>query len=45
VDLIEARDGLAAEQLWRKHLTEARDYLVGANVKTSALSAKPFGAD
>lgn len=34
VDLIEARDSEGAEQLWRKHLTEARDYLVRPDVKT-----------
>ncbi|MCU1616299.1 MAG: GntR domain protein [Frankiales bacterium] len=28
VDLIEARDDAAAEKLWRKHLAEARDYLL-----------------
>jgi GntR family transcriptional regulator, transcriptional repressor for pyruvate dehydrogenase complex len=34
VDLIEARDSAAAEQLWRKHLTEARDYLLRADIRT-----------
>lgn len=34
VDLIEARDADGAEQLWRKHLTEARDYLVRADLET-----------
>ncbi|WP_405136512.1 FadR/GntR family transcriptional regulator [Nocardia sp. NBC_01388] len=34
VDLIEARDAEGAEQLWRKHLTEARDYLVRADIET-----------
>ncbi|MHA6795377.1 FadR/GntR family transcriptional regulator [Pseudonocardia bannensis] len=34
VDLIEAKDAAGAEQLWRKHLTEARDYLLRADVKT-----------
>jgi GntR family transcriptional repressor for pyruvate dehydrogenase complex len=34
VDLIEAKDAAAAEQLWRKHLTEARDYLLRADVRT-----------
>ncbi|MCH5675599.1 FadR/GntR family transcriptional regulator [Streptomyces gilvus] len=34
VDLIEARDAEATRQLWRKHLTEARDYLVRADITT-----------
>jgi GntR family transcriptional regulator, transcriptional repressor for pyruvate dehydrogenase complex len=34
VDLIEARQDAAATELWRKHLTEARDYLLQADVKT-----------
>ncbi|WP_406276759.1 FadR family transcriptional regulator [Nocardia sp. NBC_00881] len=34
VDLIEAGDAEAAEQLWRKHLTEARDYLVRPDIET-----------
>jgi GntR family transcriptional regulator, transcriptional repressor for pyruvate dehydrogenase complex len=34
VDLIEAQDEPAATELWRKHLTEARDYLLRADVKT-----------
>lgn len=34
VDLVEARDAQGAEQLWRKHLTEARDYLVRADIET-----------
>lgn len=34
VDLIEARDAEGAEQLWRKHLTEARDYLVRPDITT-----------
>jgi DNA-binding FadR family transcriptional regulator len=45
LDLIEARDGPAVEQLWRKHLVEAQDYLRGANVQASGLSAKSFGTD
>jgi DNA-binding GntR family transcriptional regulator len=31
VDLIEARDDAEAEKLWRKHLAEARDYLLQGN--------------
>ncbi|WP_405136514.1 FadR/GntR family transcriptional regulator [Nocardia sp. NBC_01388] len=34
VDLIEARDTEGAEQLWRKHLTESRDFLVRGDVQT-----------
>ncbi|WP_211177474.1 FadR/GntR family transcriptional regulator [Pseudonocardia acidicola] len=34
VDLIEAGDVAGAEELWRRHLTEARDYLLRADVKT-----------
>jgi GntR family transcriptional regulator, transcriptional repressor for pyruvate dehydrogenase complex len=34
VDLIEAGDETGATDLWRKHLTEARDYLLRADVKT-----------
>ncbi|AEA24953.1 FadR/GntR family transcriptional regulator [Pseudonocardia benzenivorans] len=34
VDYIEARDAVAAEALWRKHLEEARDYLLRADVRT-----------
>jgi DNA-binding FadR family transcriptional regulator len=34
VDHIEAGDGAAAEGLWRKHLEEARDYLLRADVRT-----------
>lgn len=34
VDLIEARAEAGAAELWRKHLTEARDYLLRADVKT-----------
>lgn len=35
VDLLEAREGAAAEQLWRKHLMEADEYLLDG---TSALT-------
>jgi GntR family transcriptional regulator, transcriptional repressor for pyruvate dehydrogenase complex len=34
VDLIEARDDVEAEKLWRKHLTEARDYLLQGEAKS-----------
>jgi GntR family transcriptional repressor for pyruvate dehydrogenase complex len=34
VDLIEARDGEAAERLWRKHLLAAREYIVQGDVTT-----------
>jgi GntR family transcriptional regulator, transcriptional repressor for pyruvate dehydrogenase complex len=34
VDLIEAADEAASIELWRKHLTGARDYLLRADVKT-----------
>ncbi|MDT7706712.1 MAG: hypothetical protein QOG20_2319 [Pseudonocardiales bacterium] len=34
VDLVEARDATEAERLWRKHLSEARDYLVRGDVET-----------
>ena len=34
VDLIEAGAETGAAELWRKHLTEARDYLLRADVKT-----------
>jgi GntR family transcriptional repressor for pyruvate dehydrogenase complex len=34
VDMIEAGLETAAADLWRKHLTEARDYLLRADVKT-----------
>jgi GntR family transcriptional regulator, transcriptional repressor for pyruvate dehydrogenase complex len=34
VDLIEAGGVAGATELWRKHLTEARDYLLRADVKT-----------
>ena len=34
VDLIEAGGQAGAEELWRKHLTEARDYLLGGDGST-----------
>jgi DNA-binding FadR family transcriptional regulator len=34
VDLIEARDDAEAEKLWRRHLTEARDYLLQGEAKS-----------
>lgn len=34
VDLIEASDVVGSTELWRRHLTEARDYLLHADVKT-----------
>ncbi|MCH5675624.1 FCD domain-containing protein [Streptomyces gilvus] len=34
VDLVEARDAETARQVWRKHLTEARDYLVRGGITT-----------
>ena len=34
VDLIESGGVADATELWRKHLTEARDYLLRADVKT-----------
>lgn len=34
VDLIEAGDEAGTTDLWRRHLTEARDYLLHADVKT-----------
>jgi GntR family transcriptional repressor for pyruvate dehydrogenase complex len=34
VELIAARDDAGAERLWRRHLTEAKDYLAGGDVPT-----------
>lgn len=34
VDLIADRDVSGAQQLWQKHLTEARDYLIRPDIKT-----------
>jgi len=34
VELIEAKDDVEAERLWRRHLSEAKDYLVQGDVKT-----------
>lgn len=34
VDLIEVSDVVGSTELWRRHLTEARDYLLHADVKT-----------
>ena len=34
VDFIEARDEVGSTGLWRKHLSEARDYLLRADIKT-----------
>ena len=34
VELIEARDDAGAERLWRRHLTEAKEYMVQGDIRT-----------
>jgi DNA-binding FadR family transcriptional regulator len=34
VELVEAGDDVAAERLWRRHLTEAKEYLLRGDVRT-----------